>query len=67
MRVFAIAAVAIAVLATPAHAQLAGGKRHHKSDPTDQTKKKVDDKAYQDALSKIPDAKQEYDPWQKAR
>ena len=68
MRVF-LAAVAIALLTVPAFPQgMTKGKQHHppeqKADPN---KKKADDKAYNDALSRIkaPDVKP--DPWKNVR
>jgi hypothetical protein len=50
-------------------AQMGGGKRGHKSDDTKAADKKpkVDDKAYQEALKRIPDPKEKYDPWGVAR
>ena len=33
------------------------------SKKTDEKKSKVDDKAYQEALKRIPDSKEKYDPW----
>ena len=67
MKAFTIAAVALALLAAPAHAQL-NSKRHandaqKKSDP----RPKVDEKAYKAALEKIPEPKEKYDPWGVAR
>jgi hypothetical protein len=68
MKALTIAAVALAVLASPAHAQL-GGKRHagdaqKKADPG---RPKVDEKAYKAALERIPEPKEKYDPWSAAR
>jgi hypothetical protein len=67
MKAFTIAAVALALLAAPAHAQL-NSKRHandaqKKSDPHP----KVDEKAYKAALERIPEPKEKYDPWAVAR
>ena len=65
MKTFAIAAVMLAFLAAPAHAQ---AKR-----PSGDEKKKteerpvVDEKAYKAALERIPDPKEKYDPWGVAR
>jgi len=43
---------------------MGGGKRHNTDDnKTEQKKPKVDDKAYQEALKRIPDPKEKYDPW----
>jgi hypothetical protein len=65
MRTLAMAVAVLALLAVPAQAQMGGGKRGHKSDDTRAADKKpkVDDKAYQEALKRIPDSKEKYDPW----
>jgi hypothetical protein len=68
MKALTIAAVALALLAAPALAQL-GSKRHagdaeKKADPG---RPKVDEKAYKAALEKIPEPKEKYDPWGVAR
>ena len=64
MRTLAMALAVLALLAVPAQAQ-GGGKRGHQSDNTkaEDKKPKVDDKAYQEALKRIPDSKEKYDPW----
>jgi len=58
-------AALFAVLALPAHAQMGGGKRGQRTNTNEanQKKTKVDEKAYQEALKRIPDAKEKYDPW----
>ena len=68
MRTFTVAAVILALVAMPAHAQM-GGKRPHGDDDkkTDQKKPKVDDAAYKAALERIPEPKEKYDPWGVAR
>ena len=66
MRTLAIAVAVLALVAMPAYAQMGGGKRGHKTDDTTKTddkKKKLDDKAYQEALKRIPDPKEKFDPW----
>ena len=65
MRTLAIAVAVLALLAAPVQAQMGGGKRGHKSDDTNAANKKpkVDDKAYQEALKRIPEPKEKYDPW----
>ena len=68
MKALTIAAIALALLAAPAHAQL-NSKRHagdaeKKADPG---RPKVDEKAYKAALEKIPEPKEKYDPWGVAR
>ena len=64
MRTLAMAVAVLALLAVPAQAQM-GGKRGHQSDNTkaEEKKPKVDDNAYQEALKRIPDSKEKYDPW----
>jgi hypothetical protein len=65
MRTLAIAVAVLALLAVPVQAQMGGGKRGHKSDDTSAADKKpkVSDKAYQEALKRIPEPKEKYDPW----
>ena len=65
MKTLTIAAVLLAVLAVPAHAQT---KRPHDDDKkkVDQ-KPPVDEKAYKAALERIPEPKEKYDPWGVAR
>jgi hypothetical protein len=65
MRTLATALAVLALLAVPAQAQMGGGKRGHRGDDTSAANKKpkVDDKAYQEALKRIPDSKEKYDPW----
>jgi hypothetical protein len=67
MKVLAVIVALLAVLALPAHAQLGGGKRGQRNNDNtnqaDQKKARADDKAYQDALKRIPDPKEKYDPW----
>jgi hypothetical protein len=61
-----VVALAFALAATPAYAQ---AKRPHGDDnkKTEEKKPKVDDKAYQEALKRIPEPKEKYDPWSGAR
>jgi hypothetical protein len=69
MKTFAVAAVVLALVAVPAHAQM-GGKRHGgggDDKKTDQKKSQADDKAYKAALERIPEPKEKYDPWGVAR
>ena len=65
MRTLAIAVAVLALLTVSVQAQMGGGKRGHKSDDTNVSNKKpkVDDKAYQEALKRIPESKEKYDPW----
>jgi hypothetical protein len=55
----------LALLVVPVQAQMGGGKRGHKNDDTktDDKKSKANDKAYQEALKRIPEPKEKYDPW----
>jgi hypothetical protein len=71
MRVFLIAAAALLITA-PAAAQGTGGKGlpradQKKTDPNEEARRKAAEKAYNDALAKIPDAKQDRDPWRGTR
>ncbi len=64
MRIFAIAAAMLALLAIPAHAQARrppGEQNEQKK--TGQNKPPVDEKAYKAALERIPESKEKYDPW----
>jgi hypothetical protein len=65
MRFLVMAAAVLALLAVPAQAQMGGGKRGHKGGGPAAAGKKpnVDEKAYQEALKRIPDSKEKYDPW----
>ena len=68
MKAFTFAAVALALLTVPAHAQL-NSKRHAGDAQTkaDPGRPKVDEKAYKAALERIPEPKEKYDPWGTAR
>lgn len=68
MKTLTMAAVMLALIAIPAHAQM-GGKRQHQGEEkkTDQKKAQVDEKAYKAALERIPEPKEKYDPWGIAR
>ena len=68
MRILAVAAALLVLLVLPADAQMGG--RHRSGDggaKTDQKQPKVDEKAYNEALKRIPDPKEKYDPWSGAR
>ncbi len=71
MKTLTVAAIAImtAVLSIPAYSQgtSAGRGLQPREEPkVDPGKKKAEDKAYNDALSRLPSEK-EYDPWQGVR
>jgi hypothetical protein len=65
MKTLSIVVAILTLLVVPAQSQMGGGKRGHKSDDTktDDKKNKVSDKAYQEALKRIPEPKEKYDPW----
>ena len=69
MRTLAVAAALLALAIGPASAQMPGGK-HRPSDDgkakVDNTPK-IDEKAYNEALKRIPEPKEKYDPWSGAR
>jgi len=69
MRTFVAAAVTIALLTMPAYSQgLTNGKKHHPPEQkTEESKNKVDEKAYKSALDRLPNQKQNFDPWQNVR
>jgi hypothetical protein len=71
MKTLTVAAVLLAVLVPPAEAQMGGmGKRGPgggDNAKTEDKKPKVDEKAYKDALKRIPEPKEKYDPWSGAR
>ncbi|WMT72318.1 hypothetical protein [Bradyrhizobium sp. Ash2021] len=66
MKTFTVAAVMLALLAVPAHAQARrpqGGDDKKVDQKKLQEKQQADDKAYRAALERIPDSKEKYDPW----
>jgi hypothetical protein len=65
MKSFTVAAVILALIATPTLAQ--GRRGGGGSDTKTEQKPKVDEKAYKAALEKIPEPKEKYDPWSGAR
>ena len=80
---FLAAVLALALLASPAHAQNMGGMgggtggkgggkgrnspQNTEQQRADQQKKKAAEDAYKAGLQRIPDAKGKYDPWRDAR
>ncbi len=66
-----LAAALIALLAGTAYAQGVAGKRHTQPQAEqkkeDLAKKKAHEKAYQDALGKIPESNVKPDPWKSMR
>ena len=69
MKALTVAAAFLALLVLPAEAQMGGGRRHGGGDDkkADQKKPQIDEKAYKEALKRIPDPKEKYDPWSGAR
>jgi len=68
MKTLTVAATLLVLLALPAEAQMGGGRRHGGGHDTKADQKpKVDEKAYNEALKRIPDSKEKYDPWSGAR
>src|SRR5215831_9513325 len=67
-----LAAIAMALLTLAASAQMVGsekGKKHRDTQKTEDQakKKKVDEKAYEDALKRIPPSSEKSDPWKSMR
>ncbi len=62
MKSFTVAAVVLALIATPTLAQ---GRRGGGGGDDRKTEKKpqIDEKAYKAALDRIPEPKEKYDPW----
>jgi hypothetical protein len=68
MKILTVAAALLVLLALPAQAQMGGGKRNRGGDTkTEQKQPQIDEKAYNEALKRIPDPKEKYDPWSGAR
>jgi hypothetical protein len=64
MKTIAVAAVLVAFLTMPAYAQSRGRQAPDPQKVEEESRKKAtEDKAYSSAVSRIPEAKQEYDPW----
>ena len=63
MRTLAVTAAILSLLVIPAQAQMGKRRPGDDSKKTEEKKSKVDDKAYQEALKRIPDSKEKYDPW----
>jgi hypothetical protein len=60
---------AIMVLTMPAYSQqrLTNPKQHHQEQKAEPSKRKADDRAYNDALSRIPASAAKPDPWKGVR
>ena len=66
MKTFTIATLILSLLAMPVYAQNRRGQPDEQKAKQD-TKPKVDEKAYKAALERIPEPKEKYDPWGVAR
>ncbi len=65
MKTFTAAAIVLSLAIAPAQAQM---KRPHDDGKKAEPKKpQIDEKAYQDALKRIPEPREKYDPWSGAR
>ena len=66
MKTLTVGVMTLALAAAPAYAQM---RRPHGDDnPKAEVKKpKIDEKAYNEALKRIPEPKEKYDPWSGAR
>ena len=64
-----LAAATIVLLTVPAYSQqrLTNPKQHHQEQKADPNKTKVDDKAYSDAMTRIPAPTAKPDPWKGVR
>jgi len=58
----AVSLAALLILAPSAYAQMNSKKGSHAT-PSGEEKPRVDEKAYNAALKRIPDPKKPYDPW----
>jgi hypothetical protein len=65
-RIMVVAAAIASLLALPAHSQ-GLGKKGGRSGPPAENHPKVDEKAYEAALDRIPTPKKGYDPWGQMR
>lgn len=61
MKNITVAAVILALIATPALAQ--GRRGQGGQDKQTEKKPQIDEKAYKAALDRIPEPKEKYDPW----
>ena len=67
MKSLTVAAVMLALITAPAHAQMKGKRPQGDDKKTGEKKPQVDEKAYKAALERIPEPKEKYDPWGVAR
>ena len=62
-----LAAIAMALLTLTASAQMVGSASGRSKDRRSSKKRKVDEKAYEDALKRIPPSSEKSDPWKSMR
>jgi hypothetical protein len=67
MKTLTVGIVALALAVAPAYAQMGKRPRGDDNRKTEQKKPQVDEKAYNEALKRIPEPKEKYDPWSGAR
>jgi hypothetical protein len=67
MKTLIVATMALALVVAPAYAQMAGKRPRGEDNKKTEQKPKVDEKAYNEALKRIPEPKEKYDPWSGAR
>lgn len=68
MRILTFAAFTLALLAEPAHAQMAGKRPSGDGQkPAAKSGPVIDEKAYKAALDRIPNSKEKVDPWGQMR
>ena len=65
MRTLTVGLVALALATTPVFGQ--ARRPHDDNKKAEEKKPKIDEKAYNDALKRIPEPKEKYDPWSGAR
>jgi len=63
LKVFGTASTVVVALLLLAPSAYAQGKKGSHAAPTGDDKPRVDEKAYNAALKRIPDPKKPYDPW----
>jgi hypothetical protein len=63
MKIVTAAGLVLALLATPALAQMAGGRPKAGEEKAGSKAPKIDEKAYQEALKRIPEPTGPVDPW----
>jgi hypothetical protein len=67
IRVLIVTATVISGLAAPAYSQALGKKSGGYAGPPPENRPKIDEKAYNAALDRIPTPDKKYDPWGIAR